>query len=114
MARLGACKSAYLCPDHGSAFRDPPERLSKVAAAAHKRHLEVVLVDVMGVICRRQHLQQTVYEKKHAADSKLCVMTMRRSTNGLIAIGCSIEVHRKGVNHLLLWRESQCTSDSST
>ena len=75
VARLRACESADLCPDHGSAFRHPPERLAEVAAAAHKRHLEVVLVDVMGVICGRQHLQQAVYQKKHAADSKLCMMT---------------------------------------
>ena len=85
VARLRACKSADLCPDHGSAFRDPPERLTKVAAAAHKRHLEVVLVDVMGVICRRQHLQQTVNQEEHAAKSKLCMMTVRCSTDGLIA-----------------------------
>ena len=34
--------------DHGGAFVDAPERLAQVAAAAHERHLEGVLVDVVA------------------------------------------------------------------
>ena len=48
----------HLGPDHGSALRDAPKGLAKVPAAAHKGHLKVVLVDVVGVICWRQHLQK--------------------------------------------------------
>ena len=41
---------------HGGALVDAPERLAEVAAAAHEGHLEGVLVDVVGLVGRRQHL----------------------------------------------------------
>ena len=41
--------------DHGRAFADAAQRLAQVAAAADKRHLEVVLVDVVRLVGRRQH-----------------------------------------------------------
>jgi hypothetical protein len=48
----------HLGPDHGSALRNAPKGLAKVPAAAHKGHLKVVLVDVVGVICWREHLHK--------------------------------------------------------
>ena len=42
--------------DHGGALCDAPQRLPQVAAPAHKWHLEVVLVYVVRVVRRRQHL----------------------------------------------------------
>ena len=80
MTRLRICKSADLCPDHGSTFRYPPERLTKVPAATHKRHLEIVLVDVMGVICRREDLQQTD-SKSERACSKPYIRRLRSSNS---------------------------------
>ena len=52
----GACFT--LGSDHGCAFDNTPESLTKVSAPTDKRNLEVVLVDVMNVICRCEHLQQ--------------------------------------------------------
>jgi len=45
-----------LGPDHGGALGDPAERLTQVAAAADEGHLEAVLVDVVLLVGRRQHL----------------------------------------------------------
>lgn len=42
--------------DHRRALGDPPQRLAQVAAPAHERHAEVVLVDVVDVVGRREHL----------------------------------------------------------
>ena len=41
--------------DHSGAFADAAERLAQVAAAAHKRHFEIVLVDVIVLVGGRQH-----------------------------------------------------------
>ena len=38
--------------DHGRAFGDAPQRLAQVARAAHERHLEVALVDVVLLVGR--------------------------------------------------------------
>ena len=43
--------------DHRRTFGDAPRGLAKVAAAAHERHLERVLVDVVLLVRRRQHLR---------------------------------------------------------
>jgi len=40
---------------HGGALGDAAQRLAQVAAAAHERHLEVVLIDVMRYVGRSQH-----------------------------------------------------------
>ena len=45
-----------LGPDHRRALGDPAQRLAQVAAAAHERHLELVLVDVALLVGRRQDL----------------------------------------------------------
>ena len=42
--------------DHRRALGDPPERLAQVGGAAHERHREGVLVDVVGLVRRRQDL----------------------------------------------------------
>ena len=42
--------------DHRRALADPPQRLAEVRRAAHERHLEGPLVDVVGLVGRRQHL----------------------------------------------------------
>src|SRR5207248_4580444 len=42
--------------DHRRALADPAQRFAQVAAAAHERHLERVLVHVMFLVRRRQHL----------------------------------------------------------
>src|ERR1035437_9009501 len=42
--------------DHRRALGDPAERLAQVAAAAHERHLEGVLVDVVRLVGGRQDL----------------------------------------------------------
>src|SRR5688572_27526242 len=42
--------------DHGRALADAPQRLPQVAAAAHERHLEVVLIDVVLLVGRREDL----------------------------------------------------------
>ncbi len=41
--------------DHGGAFADAAQGFAQVAAATHKRHLEIVFVDVVLLIGRRQH-----------------------------------------------------------
>ena len=43
--------------DHGRAFADAAQGFTQVAAAAHKRHLEIVLVDVMLFISRGKHFR---------------------------------------------------------
>ena len=43
--------------DHRGALVDAPQRLAEVAAAAHERHLEGVLVDVVDLVGRRQDLR---------------------------------------------------------
>ncbi len=43
--------------DHRGALVDAPQRLAEVAAAAHERHLEGVLVDVVGLVGRREDLR---------------------------------------------------------
>ena len=42
--------------DHRRALADAAQRLAQVAAAADERHLERVLVDVVRLVGRRQHL----------------------------------------------------------
>ncbi len=42
--------------DHRGALGDPPQRLAEVGGAADERHLEVPLVDVVGLVGRREHL----------------------------------------------------------
>ena len=42
--------------DHRRALGDPPQRLAEVGGAAHERDLELPLVDVVGLVGRRQHL----------------------------------------------------------
>ncbi len=49
--------------DHGSAFTDPAEGLSKVTAAADKGYFEVSLVDMEPVIGRGKHF--TLINKVH-------------------------------------------------
>lgn len=44
--------------NHGCAFNNTPESLTKVSAPTDERYLEVVLVDVVNVICRCEYLQQ--------------------------------------------------------
>ena len=51
-----ACASLTLGADHGGALCDAAQRLTKVPAPAHKRHLEVVLVDVVDLVRGREHL----------------------------------------------------------
>src|ERR1035437_755193 len=51
-----ACAGFTLRPDHGRAFRDASQRLSEVATAAHERDLERVLVDVVFLVGRGEHL----------------------------------------------------------
>ena len=41
--------------DHGRAFGDAAQRFAQIARAAHERHLEVALVDVVLFIGGRQH-----------------------------------------------------------
>src|SRR3954452_1750121 len=43
-----------LGPDHGRALVDAPQRLAEIAAAAHERDLERVLVDVIELVGGRQ------------------------------------------------------------
>lgn len=43
--------------DHRGAFGDTAQSLPKVAAATHKRHCEVVLVDVVNLIRGREHFR---------------------------------------------------------
>ena len=45
-----------LGPDHRRALVDPAERLAEVPAAAHERHLEGVLVDVVRLVGGGQDL----------------------------------------------------------
>src|SRR5579859_3442978 len=45
-----------LGPDHGGALADPAQRLAQVGGAAHERHGELVLVDVVGLVGRGEHL----------------------------------------------------------
>jgi len=42
--------------DHGRALAEAPERLAQIGRAAHERDLELPLVDVVGLVGRRQHL----------------------------------------------------------
>ena len=59
---------ACLCADHGSTLGDPAEGLSQVPAATHKWDLVVVLVDVVQVISRGEHLQRSIASNSlHAA-----------------------------------------------
>jgi hypothetical protein len=47
---------ANLGSDHGCALADPAQGLAQVARAAHKGDAEVVLVDVVVVVGRREDL----------------------------------------------------------
>src|SRR5438270_977929 len=49
------CARLALRPDHGRAFRDAAGRLAEVAAAADKRDLERVLVDVIFLVGRGEN-----------------------------------------------------------
>lgn len=51
----GACFA--LGSDHGCTLNNAPKSLTKVPAPTDKRYLEVVLVDVMNVVCWCEHLQ---------------------------------------------------------
>ena len=42
--------------DHRRALGDPPQRLAEVGGAAHERDVEGELVDVVGLVGRREHL----------------------------------------------------------
>mmetsp|Transcript_71273 Transcript_71273/g.153746 ORF Transcript_71273/g.153746 Transcript_71273/m.153746 type:complete len:225 (-) Transcript_71273:380-1054(-) len=42
--------------DHARALGDAAERLAQVAAAADERHLELVLVHMVVLVCHRKHL----------------------------------------------------------
>ena len=42
--------------DHRRSLTDPPQSLAEVGGAAHERHAERPLVDVVGLVGRRQHL----------------------------------------------------------
>jgi hypothetical protein len=42
--------------DHGRALGEAPQRLPQVGGAAHERHGELPLVDVMGLVGRGEHL----------------------------------------------------------
>ena len=42
--------------DHARALADAPQRLAEVGGAAHERHGERPLVDVVGLVGRREHL----------------------------------------------------------
>ena len=53
VARAGLALRA----DHRRALADPPQRLAEVRRAAHERHLERPLVDVVGLVRGRQHLR---------------------------------------------------------
>ena len=44
------------CPDHGRALVDASQRLAEIPAAANERHLESMLVDVVHLVGRREHL----------------------------------------------------------
>ena len=45
-----------LGPDHARTLADAPQRLTEVGGAAHERHLERPLVDVMGLVGRGEDL----------------------------------------------------------
>ena len=45
-----------LGPHHRGALVDPAQRLAEVPAAAHERDLEGVLVDVVALVGRGEHL----------------------------------------------------------
>jgi hypothetical protein len=47
----------HLGADHGCTLCHAAQGLAQVAAAAHKRHREVVLVDVVDLVSGRQHLR---------------------------------------------------------
>ena len=51
---------AHLGADHGSSLSNSSQSLTEVAASAQERYLEVVLVDVVCVICWGQHLHSYV------------------------------------------------------
>ena len=51
VARAGFALGA----DHGRAFGDAPQRFAQIARAAHERHLEVALVDVVLFVGGREH-----------------------------------------------------------
>ena len=46
-----------LGPDHRRTLADAPQRLAEIGRPAHERHGEFPLVDVVGVVGRRQHLR---------------------------------------------------------
>src|SRR3972149_3051607 len=50
------CTCLALGADHGRAFADAAQRLAEIAASAHKRDPIQMLVDVMALVRRRQHL----------------------------------------------------------
>ena len=50
-----AAAGLALAANHRRAFGDPPQRFAEIARTAHERHLELVLVDVVLVVGRRQH-----------------------------------------------------------
>jgi len=48
---------AHLCSNHSCSLRHTSKSLADVPAAAYEGHLEVVLVNVVAIVCWRQHLQ---------------------------------------------------------
>ena len=55
-----------LGPDHGSAFVYPPERLAEITGTADEGNLELFLIDMVLLICRRQDF--TFINHIHAED----------------------------------------------
>lgn len=51
-------RPSHLGADHGGTLSDAAQGLAQVAAAAHERHLEVVLVDVVDLISGGQNLHE--------------------------------------------------------
>mmetsp|Transcript_2980 Transcript_2980/g.6762 ORF Transcript_2980/g.6762 Transcript_2980/m.6762 type:complete len:274 (+) Transcript_2980:275-1096(+) len=50
-----SCSSFAFGTNHRSAFRNSSQSLPQIAAAADKRNLEWILVDVVFFVCNRQH-----------------------------------------------------------
>jgi hypothetical protein len=57
--RYSPQNSSYLGADHCCSLSNAAQGLAQVTAAAHKGHLEVVLVDVVDLVSRGQHLHVT-------------------------------------------------------
>ena len=68
-----------LGPHHRGALVDPAQGFAEVAAAAHERDLEGVLVDVVALVGRREHLRLVdVVDAERLEDLRLDEMTDAR------------------------------------